>query len=194
MAEVWRDFLSVWEEYRGAGDEYRELDDERVLSGLSRSSRGAVGVGRATGDTCLVASANVELVRSIHAAWEVGDFSSAEWAHPEIEYVIPDGPSPGMSMGLARMAERFREWASAWEDFRVQAEAYCELDDERVLVFTHRTGRGKTSRLELGQMPTKGAEVFHVRGGNVTRLVLYWDRGRALEALGLDPEASSRRR
>jgi ketosteroid isomerase-like protein len=58
-------------------------------------------------------SANLDLARSIYAAWERGDYSSVEWAHPEIEFVISGGPSPGtwkgldgMGGGLARLAER----------------------------------------------------------------------------------------
>jgi ketosteroid isomerase-like protein len=34
-------------------------------------------------------------------------------------------------------------------------------------------------------MRTKGASLFHVRDGKVTRLVLYLDMERGLEALGL---------
>jgi ketosteroid isomerase-like protein len=136
-------------------------------------------------------SANVELVRSIFAAWQRGDFSSAEWAHPEIEYVHADGPSPGKWRGLAGMAEGFRTWVSAWEEFRGQPDEYRELDSERVLVLVHWSGRGKTSGLELGHMRANGAHVFHIRGGKVTKFVLYMDRDRAFADLGLDREAGS---
>jgi ketosteroid isomerase-like protein len=140
-----------------------------------------------------MASANMDLVRSIYADWELGDFSWAEWAHPEIEYVLADGPEPGGWTGLAGMAEGFRDYLSLWQNMRPEADEYRELDAERVLVFHRLTGRGKTSGLELGQMRTKGAYVFHIRGGKVTRLVAYMDSERALADLGLAPKADSTR-
>ena len=103
---------------------------------------------------------NVELVRSIYGAWECGDFSSAEWADPEIEYAVPDGPLIGTWRGLEGMAEAMREFLRAWEDWRVTAEDYRELDAEHVLVPFRFGGRGKTSGLELGQVRTKGASLF----------------------------------
>ncbi len=128
---------------------------------------------------------NVEVVRSIFAAWDRGDFSSVEWAHPEIEFVIADGPAPGSWKGLAEMAKGWREFLSAWEEWREEPEEYRELDGERVLVLLRMTGRGKASGLEAGQVRADAAKVFHVRGGKVTRFVTYWDRTKALEAVGL---------
>jgi hypothetical protein len=50
-------------------------------------------------------SANLELVRSIFEAWGRGDFASVEWADPQLEMVLADGPDPGSFKGLANVAE-----------------------------------------------------------------------------------------
>jgi ketosteroid isomerase-like protein len=138
-----------------------------------------------------MASANVELVRSINAPWERGDFSSAEWADPQIEFVIAYGPAPGSWTGRLGLAEGFRSFVNAWEDYRVEAEEYRELDHERVLVFLHPVGRGRASGLDLRRTGTTAANLFHIRGGKVTRLVMYLERDRALADLGLAPKARS---
>jgi ketosteroid isomerase-like protein len=83
------------------------------------------------------------------------------------------------------MAHGWRDVLGAWEDLGGVAEEYRELDGERVLVLYHLTGRGKTSGLELGQLRSRGASVFHVRDGKVSRLVQYLNRDRALADLGL---------
>ncbi len=132
-------------------------------------------------------STQLDLVRSIFSAWERGDYSSVEWAHPEIEFVIADGPTAGRWTGLAGMAEGFRDFLSAWEEHRAGAEEFREVDDGRVLVLVRVVARGKASGLELGQMRAKGASIFHFRQGKVTRLVCYFDRSRALADLGPAP-------
>ena len=137
-------------------------------------------------------SANVELVRSIYAPHGRGDFSSAEWADPEIEFVIADGPSPGRWKGLASMAEGWREFLRAWEEYHVAPDEYRELDDQRVLVLSHWRGRGKTSGVDIARMGAKGAGLFHIRESKVTRFVLYFDRERAFADLGLSSEAELR--
>jgi ketosteroid isomerase-like protein len=137
-----------------------------------------------------VSSANLDLVRSIYAAWERGNFSSAEWAHSEIEFVAADGAETGRA-GLAATAEGVREFLSAWKEFRIEADEYRDLDEQRVLVLDHRSGRGKTSGLDLAQVRTDGARLFHIRDGRVTRLVVYLDRDRAFADLGLTPDTGT---
>ena len=132
-----------------------------------------------------MSQANVDLVRAVCTPWERGDFSSVEWAHPEIEFAFVDGPTPGTWTGLAAMNDAWRETLTAFESLDVKVEQYLPLDDERVLVLMHNTGRGKASGFDLGQLTNRGANLFHVREGKVTKLVLYFDREAALEALGL---------
>jgi ketosteroid isomerase-like protein len=133
----------------------------------------------------VTSSPNMDLVRSIYAAIGRGDYSSAEWADPEIEYVVADGLEPGSVTGPDGLAQAMRNIFSAFVDLRAEAEDYRDLDAERVLVLTRASARGKTSGLPIGQ---KGAEVFEIHDGKVTRIVVYNDRDRALADLGLAPE------
>jgi hypothetical protein len=131
-------------------------------------------------------SENLDLVRSILAEWERGDYSSAEWAHPEIEFVLADGSDPGSWTGVTAMTEGFRGRMSAWEGLRIEGAELRELDRERVLMLYRRHGLAKASGLDLGQIQTTGAGLLHIRHRKVTRVVLYSVRERALADLGLE--------
>src|SRR6476620_12030376 len=142
-----------------------------------------------------MATANLDLVRSIVAAWERGDYSETEWADAEITFVIADGPAPGSWTGLAGMAEGWRSFLSAWEEFRGSGVAeFREFDGERVLVFHRWSGRGKSSGLDLGEMGAESATLFQVRDGKVSRLVISFDRERAVADLGTDSETGPTQR
>jgi ketosteroid isomerase-like protein len=137
-------------------------------------------------------SANVVLVQRVGAAWGRGDYNSGDWADPEIEFVIADGPSPAEWRGYAGMAEGWRTFLSAWEGFRGEGPLeYRELDDERVLVLHSFAGRGKSSGLDVGQIPIRAASVFDIRAGKVVKFVIYFDRERAFADLGLTPDTGT---
>ena len=120
-----------------------------------------------------------------------GDYSSTEWADPAIEFVVADGPSPGSWTGLTGLTEGWLDIANAWQGLRTLADEYRILDDERVLVLLRRSGRGKTSGVQLGGIGSEGAGLFQVRGGKVVRLVVYLSRERALADLGLTPDTGT---
>ena len=131
-------------------------------------------------------SANVELVRGIFAAWERGDFGSAEWAHPDIDYEVADGFAAGRWKGVEAMAQSWSDVLRAFDELHAEAQEIREVSDGCVLALIRNTGRGKASGLDVGQVATHAANVFYIRDGKVARLVIYWDRDRALADLGLE--------
>jgi ketosteroid isomerase-like protein len=130
-------------------------------------------------------SENLDLVRSIYADRERGDFSSAEWAHPEIEYVLADGPDPGSWRGVAAMSEGWRNILAVWDDLTATAEEYRDSMTAACSSSTAEVDKRKTSGFEIDEVRTKGATLWHVRDGTVARLRVSWDRDRALADLGL---------
>jgi ketosteroid isomerase-like protein len=130
-------------------------------------------------------SENLDLVRSIYADLERGDFSRADWADPNIGFVIAGGPAPGRWKGRMEMARAWRDYLSAWEEYRLVADEFREIDDDRVVAFGRRTGRAKASGVDLAQMHNRGAALFEIHDGRVIRLAVYPDADRALADLGL---------
>jgi len=143
------------------------------------------------GDNPVVSSANLDLVRSIYAAWERGDFHWIDWAHPEIRYANADGPAPSQRTGVDEMTAAFRDYISAFENWGVVAEDFLDLGGEGVLVSFHQTGRGKASGIDLKHFNATGATLFKLSGGKVTEIAQYSDRHRALADLGLAPDTGT---
>ena len=126
---------------------------------------------------------NVEVVRSIFARWELGDFTSAEWMHPEIEFVGADGIA---ARGIDELGGRWSDFLGIWDHFVVLSEEMIDAGDEQVLVFVRFQGRGRGSRTPIEDF--SGANLFSLREGKVVRLVLYSDKSEALKAAGLANE------
>jgi hypothetical protein len=132
-------------------------------------------------------SENLDLVRSIYADWERGDFSRIDWADPDIEFAWPEGlDASSGGRGRRALAEGWRTTMAAWDDLSVSADEYQELDDELIIVLHRLRARGKMSGLQIDQGLAKGALLFAVHQGRVRRLVVYLRRDSALADLGLE--------
>jgi ketosteroid isomerase-like protein len=123
---------------------------------------------------------NVEIVRSILANWKRGDYTSIEWAHPDIEFIAPLDTIE--TRGLDEMGHRWREFLGAWEHFATTPERFIDLGDDLVLALVRFQGRGRASGAPTTSY--SGGQLFTLRNGKVVRLVLYSTREEALEAAG----------
>jgi ketosteroid isomerase-like protein len=131
-----------------------------------------------------VASGNVDLVRSICTAWSRGDFSSAEWAHPDIEFSPPpEVPDEGAVRGLDAMGRNFRSWLSTTEGFRVDPEEFVEVGDQVIVLFR---GHGSARRSRIPYEGASFAGVFELREDKVVRLTIHFSKEAAFKAAGLE--------
>jgi ketosteroid isomerase-like protein len=83
--------------------------------------------------------------------------------------------------GYDGYVEFFREWLSAWGDYRMRPSEVIDLGD-RIVVFDEIVGRGATSGAPLIQ---EHALVLFLKDGRVILSEEYFDPAEALEAVGL---------
>ncbi len=124
---------------------------------------------------------NVEIVRTLFARWNEGDYSDTDWAAPDIAFVMKT-PGGGTSQGVEAMSESWRNFLRAWEEFQGVPQEVIEAGNQ-VLVLNEFGGRGSASGVPIKGM--RGAALFTFERGRVVRLALFTDWDEALEAAGL---------
>ena len=132
---------------------------------------------------------NVEVVRRLYDEhWARGDFSATGFFDPEVVYSRIGTETPGMEgewQGLEGMAAGTREYFRAFSDLHIEAERIIDLGDDRVLVLTRQTARGKLSGAPFEH---ELADLLTLEDGKIVGLAAYWRRAEALEAVGLSEQ------
>ena len=129
---------------------------------------------------------NVEVARRSYGAWNRGDLDTfLQTFDPDVELHLPEG---GLNIGTRRGRQAIRKllegFLEVWDDLRVEPERFFEKGDQ-IVVFVRIRGRGKGSGVEVETYP---AHLATVRAGKVVRLVIYPERIKALEAVGLSEQ------
>ncbi len=127
---------------------------------------------------------NVELVRGIYAEWSAGNFRAGrELMDPSLTTVWADQfPTAGTYHGPAAHTAAMKEWLSAWDDFRLEAEDFIDAGDSVVVPFKVKA-RGKGSGAEVDR---RWAHVWTLRTDRVVRFEVHLDVAEAMRAVGLE--------
>jgi ketosteroid isomerase-like protein len=129
---------------------------------------------------------NVEIVRRAVDAFNRGELETlaemVAFYDTDIEYhEHPDFIEIGTFRGRDALAEHWRQFLDAFEDYRFEIENLIDVHDD-VVVFTHQHGHGKESGLDF---ELRSAWVFSFSDKKLTKIRTYPNRAEALEAVGL---------
>jgi ketosteroid isomerase-like protein len=131
-------------------------------------------------------SENLDLVRSIYAAWGRGDFDSVDPRDVMVAdfewHTREDLPDAGVRKGLDGVERLRTEWVEAFDDFHVAADELFAAGDH-VIAVTRLCGCLRGSGQELDVRET---QVWKMRDGKATEVRAYLTRSEALKAVGLE--------
>lgn len=120
---------------------------------------------------------NVELVRSIYAAWLEGA-SARGFMDANIEYV---NPPDAVETGTLRGPQSFGLIRNAYDDVQVRPDRFIDTGDEVVVIATL-TGTSRSARVPIER---EQGYVWTVRDGKAIRFRWFNTGLEALEAVGL---------
>lgn len=125
---------------------------------------------------------NIEIVRRVYE--EISDRLDVppELFDPEFVMDMREIADIGIHRGLPAARQVFRQYATTFDDFRVELEEVIHADDERVLVRIRDGGRVRAS---AAQVWNRYFDVWTFREGKAVRMSAHTERARALQAAGL---------
>jgi ketosteroid isomerase-like protein len=132
-----------------------------------------------------VSQENVEIVRTVFAAFDQGDIEGVLRLCDEDIVITQPVEVPGINpqqRGHQGVLEAFAIWPEQWDDFRVEVLALTAAPADRVIANIRTLGRGKQSGVEVDM---EFSFVFTLRDEKIVEWQLFLREDQALEAAGL---------
>ena len=126
---------------------------------------------------------NVERTRLVYRRLHEGGFTAiADLIDPRFAMDAPQGVESSQAHDKEGLRDWFRKMDEIWEELRFDPKEITDLDDDRVLVVAHTSGRARGTGIQISQDLT---HVWTLAEGKAIRLNTYSTRAEALEALEL---------
>lgn len=101
---------------------------------------------------------------------------------PDVEWHPPPDIDAPIANGRDALAAQWRDWLSAWEEYRFVPDEIVEGRGDAVLVSGEESARGKGSGIEVRSR--RVTAVYELRAGRIVRFKAYLDRAEARQAAG----------
>jgi ketosteroid isomerase-like protein len=130
-----------------------------------------------------MSEADVEVVRSMLAAFHAGDADKAlsHFASDVLVDAATLRPDIGMGKGHEHLAAVVNSWMGSWEDWHDEVEEIRDLGSA-ILVISLQRGRGRGSGIEV---EARYALLYSVRDDQITTMRMYGSKAEALKAFGM---------
>jgi ketosteroid isomerase-like protein len=131
-----------------------------------------------------MSQAEIDLVRRIYADWGKGDYSNADYLHPEFELAFAPGfLDEGVFKGQSEAWRGWRDWLEQWETWTYEVRRFLDLGDGRVAVFIDMRAVAKTTGMELN---LNTGNLVEIEDSLARRVRLYARADDMLRELGLE--------
>jgi ketosteroid isomerase-like protein len=132
-------------------------------------------------------SDDVAVLERLAAGWSRGEFWQADAYAVDVTFVV-SGPDAAEYHGIGELTTAWRDFLSAWDDFRIEPGRIVPGEEGVYVVLQRLEGRGKGSGLDID---AEVAGLVHMQDGRIVRLEMFWDPEAALVAAGAREAADS---